>query len=323
MAHNPLVWIGLAGLAPDDNPRALKWENRLHWVMVGVAMLALPAYMFAAADPESIWHHLAIWLDGLIFAAFLIELILMLRLTSNPGRYLVENWLNIVILLGSLASLLGATSNWVALVRVARVALGGMVLARTLTQFRVLFTRRGAPALVGTAFAIMLFSGAMLFWLEPTIHNYWDGLWLAFVTGTTIGYGDVVPTTGASRLFAAFTALTGVSLVALFTANIVAFLVGGEETQLRRDLQRDVALLQREIAHLIDSEEIRFREDLHRDINHLRREIVNLVHAEELQFRKQFQHEIGQLRADVSALRQEIALRDARSAGAPPPADER
>ncbi len=67
----------------------------------------------------------------------------------------------------------------------------------------------------------------------------------------------------------------------------------------------------------MDSEEIRFRENLHRDINRLRREIVQLVHAEELQFRKQFQHEIGQLRADVAALRQELALRDARAASRP------
>jgi voltage-gated potassium channel len=177
MAHNnPLVWIGLAGIAPDDNPRAVAWERRLHWVMVAIAMLALPAYMFDTADPQSNWHRVATVLDAVIFVAFLIELVLMLRLTNHPGRYLAENWLNVIILLGSLASVLGATSNWIALVRVLRVALGGMVLARTLTQFRVLFTRRGAPMLVGAAFVVMLCSGAMLYWLEPTINSYWDGL---------------------------------------------------------------------------------------------------------------------------------------------------
>jgi voltage-gated potassium channel len=319
MNHSPLVWIGLAGIGPDDNPRALRWQTRLHWVMVVIALLALPAYMFDTAEPNSKWHRVATVLDAVIFFAFLAELLWMLRLTSNRGRYLVENWLNAVILLGALASVLGATSGWIALVRVVRVALGGMVLARTLTQFRVLFTRRGAPILVGAAFLIMLSSGAMLYWLEPTINNYWDGLWLAFVTGTTIGYGDVVPTTGASRLFAAFTALIGVSLMALFTANIVAFFVGGEEMQLRRGLQQDVVLLQQKIAHLLDSEEIQFREDLHRDVNHLRREIAELLNAEELRIRKQFQHEIGQLRTEVAALRVELALRHPASTGAPPP----
>src|SRR5439155_23825358 len=104
MAHNPLVWIGLAGVASDDNPRALYWEKRLHWVMVLVALLALPAYMLATANPDSHWHGVAEVLDAVIFLAFLVELIWMLRLTDRPGRYLVDNWLNLVILLGSLAS---------------------------------------------------------------------------------------------------------------------------------------------------------------------------------------------------------------------------
>ena len=323
MNHTPLVWIGLAGIGPDDNPRALRWQTRLHWVMVVIALLALPAYMFDTAEPNSKWHRVATVLDAVIFFAFFAEMIWMLRLTSNRGRYLVENWLNVVILIGALASVLGATSGWIALVRVVRVALGGMVLARTLTQFRVLFTRRGAPILVGAAFLIMLASGAMLYWLEPTVDSYWDGLWLAFATGTTIGYGDFVPTTGASRLFAAFTALIGVSLVALFTANIVAFFVGGEETQLRRELQHDVVLLQQKIAHLIDTEEFQIREDLHRDVNLLRREIAQLINAEDLQFRRQLQHEILQLRTDVAALRVEFALRNAANTGAAPPVVER
>ena len=316
--HTPLVWIGLAGISPDDNPRALYWQQRLHWVMVVIALLALPAYMLDTADPNSRWHRVATILDAIIFVAFFFELLWMLRLTSNRSRYLVENWLNVVILLGALASVLGATSGWIALVRVARVAVGGMVLARTVTGFGVLFTRRGAPILVGTAFLIMLSSGAMMYWLEPTIHNYWDGLWLAFVTGATIGYGDVVPTTGASRLFAAFTALIGVSLIALFTANIVAFFIGGEELQLRRELQQAVVALQQKIARLVDSEEIRLREELHRDVSLLRQEIAQLMNAEEVQSRKEFQREIGQLRSDVAALRDALARRDAASSGAPP-----
>ena len=139
----------------------------------------------------------------------------------------------------------------------------------------------------------------------------------------TSGYGDVSPTTGPARIVAAGIGLIGVALVTLFTANVVSFFVGGEETQLRRDLQRDIVQLREEIGRLFDTEEIRFREDLHRDINQLRRQIAELVHAEELLFRKQFQHEIAQLRADVAALTAELAQRDARSAAVPPPADER
>jgi hypothetical protein len=133
----------------------------------------------------------------------------------------------------------------------------------------------------------------------------------------------VVPTTGAARIVSAGIGLIGVALVTLFTASVVSFFVGGGETEMRRELQRDIVKLRAEIARLFDTEEIHFREELRRDINHLRQQIAALVHAEELQFRKQFQHEIGQLRADVAALRAELALRDAGSAVLPPPADER
>jgi len=323
MTHTPLAWIGLAGIAPDDNPRALYWQERLHKLMVGVALLAVPAYMLGTVDAGPVLHRVATVLDVVIFAAFLGEAVWMASVSDHPVRYLFENWLNLVILLGALASLLGATTDWVALVRVLRVAIAGLVMVRTVTGFRYLFTRRGAPVLVGASFLILLIAGGMFYLFEPTIHNYWEGLWLAFVTGMTIGYGDFVPTTGASRIVAVGIGLIGVALVTLFTANVVSFFVGGEENRLRRNLETDIIQLREDIARLFDSEEIRFREELRRDIEHLRRQMAELVHAEELQFRKQFQHEIAQLRADVATLTVELRQRDARSAAIPPPADER
>ena len=323
MTHTPLAWIGLAGVEPDDNPRALHWHARLHGPMVAVALLAVPAYLLASLETGPLLHLISTILDVVIFAAFLAEALWMASVSTHPVRYLADNWLNLVILLAALGSMLGATTEWVALVRVLRVAIAGLVVVRTVTGFTFLFTRRGAPILVGAAFLILLTAGGMFYWLEPTITSYWDGLWLAFVTGMTIGYGDVVPTTGAARIVAAGIGLIGVALVTLFTANVVTFFVGGEETQLRRDLQHDIVQLREEIGRLFDSEEIRFREDLHRDVVHLRRQIGELVHAEELQFRKQFQHEIALLRADVAALAAELRQRDARNATSPPPADER
>ena len=323
MTQNPLVWIGLAGIEPDDNERAHYWQQRLHPLMVAIALLAVPAYFLESAHGGPAMHRVAYLLDVAIFLAFLAEAIWMSHVSSYPFRYHVDNWLNVVILLGALAAILGASTEWVALVRVMRVAVAGLVMVRTITGFRFLFTRRGAPILVGTSFLVLLAAGGLMYWIEPTIDNYWDGLWLAFVTGMTIGYGDVVPTTGAARAVAAGVGLIGVALVTLFTASVVSFFVGGEEAALRRELQDDMRKLRDELGRLFATEEVHFREDLHRDINQLRQQIANLVHAEELQFRKQFQHEIAHLRADVALLRTELAQREARDASLPPPADER
>lgn len=306
---NPLIWIGLAGVEPDDNPRAHHWQLRLHGIMVGIALLALPAYVLDTAAQHVQWHRLATVLDAVILAAFFAEAVWMAAVSSFPARYLLENWLNVVVIVGSAAALFGATTEWIALVRVARVAVAGIILLRAVTRFRFLLTRRGAPALIGVAFLTMLATGAMYYWLDPAVASFWDGLWLAFVSGTTVGYGDVVPTTGASRLVTVFVVLAGWALLSLFTANIVALFVGREERELRAELHRDIVHLRGEIAQLVDAEEIRFRKDLHRDVNHLRKSIAQLIDAEELAFRSEFRREIEALRAEIAALRAEIDRR--------------
>jgi len=279
MTRNPLIWIGLAGVALDDNPRALAWQKKLHPFMVAIALLSLPAYMLDTALQHPDWHRVATGLDAAILVAFAAELVWMLRVSSFPAAYLAENWLNAVIVAGALAALLGAATEWVAVVRVMRVAVSGLVMIRALTGFRDLFTHRGAPALIGIAFLTLLCAGGMFYWIDPAIHSYWDGLWLAFTTGTTVGYGDVVPTTGASRAFAALMVLIGVSLMTLFTANVVAFFVGREETELRRELHQDIIRLRTEVARLLDAEELRIHRDLHREVRMLRAEVHALTEA--------------------------------------------
>jgi len=151
----------------------------------------------------------------------------------------------------------------------------------------------------------------MFYWVDPRINSFWDGLWLAFISGATVGYGDIVPTTGASRVVAVFVVLTGWALLSLFTANIVAMFVGREEKELRQELHREIVHLRHEIAQLVDAEEIRFRQELHRDINQLRRSIAQLVGAEELAFRTEFRKDIEALRGDIAALRAETTRRRA------------
>jgi len=276
MTHTPLVWIGLGGVPEDDNPRAHQWQQRLHWLMVSVALLSVPAYLLSTSDLDPIWHRIASILDFVILAAFVAELIWMMAVSSFPLRYLLENWLNAVIILGAAAAALGAASEWIAVVRAMRAAVAVLVVVRTATEFRVLFTRRGAPMLVGIAVLTIMLFGLLFYWLDPAIHSFADGLWLAFVTGSTVGYGDVIPTTGATRILAALTVLIGVAMMTLFTANVVAFFVGGEESRLREALQRDIVALRADLANLRAGGELPPSADLHGEVRALRQELAAL-----------------------------------------------
>ena len=276
MTHSPLVWVGLGGVSADDNGVALRWQNRLHWVMVAVALMSVPAYLLSTSELDAVWHDVASVIDFVILAAFVVELVWMMKVSSFPLRYLLENWLNVVIIAGAAAAALGAATEWIAIVRAMRAAVAVLVMVRTAAEFRVLFTRKGAPMLVGIAVLTIVALGALFYWLDPKIHTFTDGLWLAFITGATVGYGDVVPTTGATRLLAVLTVLVGVAMMTLFTAHVVTFFVGGEDARMREALQRDIVVLRKEIERLLDAEELRITLEVHHEIRELRREIAEL-----------------------------------------------
>lgn len=260
MTHSPLVWLGLGGVTADDNKVARGWQDRLHWIMVAVALLSVPAYLLSTSELDPFWHEVASVLDFVILVAFAAELVWMMKVSSFPLRYLLENWLNVVIILGALAAALGSATEWIAIVRAMRAGVAVLVMVRTAAEFRVLFTRKGAPMLLGIAVLTVLTLGALFYWLDPAVRTFTDGLWLAFITGATVGYGDVVPTTPTTRALAVLTVLVGVALMTLFTAHVVTWFIGGEEARMRDALQHEIRDLRGEIQAL--REELRAMKDI-------------------------------------------------------------
>ena len=95
----------------------------------------------------------------------------------------------------------------------------------------------------------------MGFWiLDPGVDTLADGLWLAFTTAATVGYGDVVPSTPASRGFAVVVVLLGLAVLSLATASLAAIFVekdvAEEEDLLAQDLLREIHLLREDIREL-------------------------------------------------------------------------
>ena len=55
--------------------------------------------------------------------------------------------------------------------------------------------------------------------------DFGDAVWLAVVTVTTVGFGDVVPTNTGGRIVTAGLALLGISLIPTLTSLVTAVLV--------------------------------------------------------------------------------------------------
>jgi voltage-gated potassium channel len=73
---------------------------------------------------------------------------------------------------------------------------------------------------VGSIFS----SGLLITVLEPEL-SFADGLWWSIVTLTTVGYGDISPSTPGGRVLAGLIMLVGIGLLATFSASLAALLI--------------------------------------------------------------------------------------------------
>lgn len=74
------------------------------------------------------------------------------------------------------------------------------------------------------SFAGFLFmAGFFLTLLEPGIQSFWDGVWFAFVTSTTVGYGDYQAVTFFGRWLCVFLTVYGMIFFAALSGVVINY----------------------------------------------------------------------------------------------------
>ncbi|WP_241559462.1 potassium channel family protein [Lacticaseibacillus hulanensis] len=74
---------------------------------------------------------------------------------------------------------------------------------------------------LGLSAMLILIASVVYAYAEHT--TFWNGLWWAIVTATTVGYGDVTPHTLLGRLVAIILMFTGIGLIGTLTSSITAY----------------------------------------------------------------------------------------------------
>ena len=93
---------------------------------------------------------------------------------------------------------------------------------------------RAARFIASVTVTITIISGVLIHFTDKKqFSNVGDGLWWAVQTVTTVGYGDLVPTSLAGRLVAAVVMVVGIGFLTVITATITSAFV--ESTRRRLD----------------------------------------------------------------------------------------
>ena len=107
-----------------------------------------------------------------------------------------------------------------------------------------------APTLV-----LLWFGAAEGFWLtehgrNQAIETFGDALYLALMTVTTVGYGDVRPQTPEGKLIAGALVFVGLGLLGFASSRLAIVWLRSERETVH--LEREVQELRREVTRLAD-----------------------------------------------------------------------
>ena len=96
------------------------------------------------------------------------------------------------------------------------------IFLRGLTLFLRAFNSKRLRTILATIIVSVTFFGFLFYISEPQIKSFGDGMWLALVTITTVGYGDIELATTLGRFVASALMFLGLGLIATVTAIISA-----------------------------------------------------------------------------------------------------
>ncbi len=77
-----------------------------------------------------------------------------------------------------------------------------------------------------------------------------DGIWWAFVTSTTVGYGDISPVTPFGRIIATVLMLVGIGLIGSLTITITSYFLNIKNKTIKDDIIENIKIRIDDIENL-------------------------------------------------------------------------
>ncbi|MDI9885864.1 potassium channel family protein [Streptomyces sp. HNM0645] len=215
----------------------VRWEAHTQGPLLVLAVVFGVAYAVPIVLPDApAWVHRGCQVvEWTVWSAFAADYLVRLWLAPYKWLFVRRHPLDLLAVLLPLVQplrLLRVVSTLLLVGRRARMAP-----QITLTTY-----------VAGAVTGLMMFGSLAVLAAERdapggNIRTLGDAVWWSFTTMTTVGYGDLAPTTGLGRVLAVGLMLSGIALLGVVTANIAAWFISRFE---RDDAQerRQTALLE-------------------------------------------------------------------------------
>lgn len=178
------------------------------------------------------------------WGAFLIDYVVRLAIAENRWRWFYRHIVDLTIVILPMLRPL-RLMRFLAILALIQRGAGTMLRGRV-----VVYT-------VGATILTVVIAGLAVYDAEHTtgnIDSFGDALWWAFVTITTVGYGDYYPVTITGRMVAVGLMIGGIALIGVVTATLASWIVervsDAASKQKPSATEEHVETLRREISEL-------------------------------------------------------------------------
>jgi voltage-gated potassium channel len=238
--------------ASQTTLRARAVDVKWRWPITLALLTTVPSfYVELLHESSPLFAVLSYLLAALTMGGALLHVGLR---SGNLRAHLRANGFDLLLCAGLVAAALLPPSSASEPALWFRLVVGFFTMSRMFWAAHYVVTRGGTLYRLIAALLVLMLCGLGFWWLEPTTPTFGDALWLAFTTAATVGYGDLVPTTPASRIFAVGVVFLGVGAITLVAAGIASAWIATEERTIEReilsDLHKQLSGLREELAAL-------------------------------------------------------------------------
>jgi voltage-gated potassium channel len=230
---------------PDIADTQRRWTRIAEWPLTAAALLFLVAYAWQVIGQlTGTWQAVTDAVLNITWAIFAIDYLVNLTLARPRWQWFRRHLLDLLIVVLPILRPL----------RLIRVVTVLQVLQRNTGRI----IRGRVIAFTAIASALLIFTAAVAV-LDAergeggSIQTFGDALWWAFVTVTTVGYGDFLPVTFTGRFIAVGLMIGGIALIGVVTATLASWIVervSDARTAEKAEAREEYAELRREIHQL-------------------------------------------------------------------------